>query len=89
MKTDPKIFIGCYVKRFYIPAKRENMYEILDARGDCDTGDFLYDDGTWRDIEDSTVITNDENLCQRHDGEFPWCLYVGHEEYTGDNPCIK
>jgi hypothetical protein len=21
-------------------------------------------------------------------GEFPWCLYVGHKEYTGDNPYI-
>ena len=90
-KTDPKVFIGCYVKRFYSKFEEGNMWVILDARGDCATGDFLYDDGAWRDIEDSVVITDDTNLTIDGDidGEFPWIAYTTHEQYKGYNPFTK
>ncbi len=84
-----KKYVGnSFVKRFYAPFEQENIYKILDFRDSnvFSDGEFLYDDGTgewWGDIEDSIIITNEEEISQdTRVFNVKSAFYIGYNPYT-------
>ena len=90
-KIDYKKYIGQYVKRFYTPFEEKNIYKIKDFRihtfkdpldeKNVSIPEFLYDDDSWRDIEDSVIITNELPIV-----EDERIANVNHPDYKGYNP---
>lgn len=89
-------YIGAYVKRFYTPFEKRNIFKILNYRESTTltakpgfkvkVPEFLYcDDATaerwWADVEDSVVITNELPIIEHEN-----IANVNSEQYKGHNP---
>ncbi len=82
-----KNYVGQYVKRFYTPFEKENIFKIKDfrvkkkkgIRREFECSEFLYSNGTeewWADCEDSCIITNEHPV-----KEIDWVANVNSVEY--------
>ena len=82
---DYKKYVGKYVKRFYTPFLKENIFTIKQFKQDeSEFGMFLYDDGTnqwWSDVEDSVIITDEQPMITDIR-----VANVNHPDYNGYNP---
>jgi len=91
-----KNYVGQFVKRFYAPFTKENIFKIKDFRikevNDLLSPgtifyipEYLYDDGIhdpwWTDCEDSCIITNEMPIL-----DIDWVANVNSPDYKGFNP---
>jgi hypothetical protein len=91
-----KNYVGQFVKRFYAPFTKDNIFKIKDFRIKevkdlLNPGkifyvpEYLYDNGIndpwWTDCEDSCIITNEMPIL-----EIDWVANVNSPDYKGFNP---
>jgi len=91
-----KNYVGQFVKRFYAPFTKDNIFKIKDFRIKevkdlLNPGtifyipEYLYDNGIndpwWTDCEDSCIITNEMPIL-----DIDWVANVNSSDYKGFNP---
>lgn len=88
--TEYEKYVGCYVKRFYTPFLKENIFKILEYRiSKYGIPEFLYynafyfleNEQYWADIEDSVIITNELPIIKDER-----VANVNSPDYNGYNP---
>ncbi len=92
-----KSYVGQYVKRFYTPYVKANIYKIKDFRTtNRDTmhgvafnyPEYLYSDGTdewWCDCEDSVIITNEKPIKNSYN-HMKYVANTSDKGYAGYDP---
>lgn len=82
-----KTYVGSYVKRFYTPFLKENIFKIIDFKKLKDMDWFKVEnsdgDSWWWDVEDCTIISNETPII--HEDRI---ANVNDERYNGYNPFI-